>query len=155
MKSFRFRPEGVLDLRRRRRDVAQSALGVAERALRDAEAEMLRKTAHLDEAVGAYARALHEGGEVEIHERHRTWIAGLRAGVAAFRPVVDERRKAVETAAAALRSAHQDVRVLERLKDQQQRRYDERARQEELKEMDQIASLRYARRMREGDQHGR
>jgi hypothetical protein len=24
-----------------------------------------------------------------------------------------------------------------------------------LKEMDQIASLRYARRMREGDQHGR
>jgi len=155
MKSFRFRPEGVLDLRRRRRDVAQAALGAAARALQHAEAEWLSKIAECDEATEAYRLSLSADGDVTVHERHRNWIVRVRADVEHLRGAVDERRKGVDTAATALRSAHQDVRVLERLKAHQQQRHHELVRQEELKDMNEIASLQYTRRMREGDQHGR
>lgn len=154
MKSFRFRPEALLEIRRRRRDALQAALGLAQRTLAEAETELHRRTAQRDEALRAYRDAVDVDPGFETHERHRNWIARLRAGIAAQESAVEARRAEMAAAAERLRVAHQEVRVLERLKEHQRRRYDDAVRKEELKEMDQIASLRYARQLMEGQQHG-
>ena len=150
MKAFRFRPESVLELRRRRREVAQAALGSAERARAQAEAELARSNEASAAAGESYRRALEGGGDAETFERHRNWIARLRADGDRRRAVVDERQRAVDAATAVVQAAHQGVRVVERLKDRARRRYDEAVRQQELKEMDHVATRRYVRRFVEG-----
>ena len=152
MKAFRFRPESVLELRRRQRDAAQAALAAAERAKLEAEADLARSIEAHAAADESYRQTLAAGGDVAAFERHRNWIARLRAEKDRRTAVVNERGQAVAAATALVQSAHQSVRVVERLKDRARRRYDEAVRQQELKEMDHIAALRYARRFVEKGQ---
>jgi flagellar export protein FliJ len=152
MKAFRFRPESVLELRRRRRDAAQAALGDAERARLEAEADLTRSIEASAAAADAYRQVLEAGGDAGSFERHRNWIARLRVDRDRCRGVVDERQKAVDAAMALVQAAHQRVRVVERLKERARRRYDEDVRKQELKEMDHVAALRYVRRFVDGGQ---
>src|SRR5262245_25401764 len=152
MKAFRFRAETVLDLRRKRRDAAHAALADAERAKAAAEAELARSNEASALADQSYRDALSSGGDAETFERHRNWIARLRADGDRRRAVVDERQRAVHTATAAVQAAHQAVRVVERLKERARRRYDEAVREQGSKEMDHVATRRYVRRFVEGGQ---
>src|SRR5262249_1732695 len=59
----------------------------------------------------------------------------------------DERRRAVDVATAAVKTATRNVRVLERLRDRAWRRYLEQARHEEMKVLNDLATLQHARRI--------
>jgi flagellar export protein FliJ len=153
MKAFRFRAESVLDLRRRRRDAAQAALGSAERARAEAEADLARSTEENLAADESYRLALEAGGDAETFERHRNWIARLRADTVRRRVVVDERCQAVNAATALVQAEHQRVRVMERLEQRARERYQEAERKQESKEMDHAAAVRYVRRLVAGGEN--
>jgi flagellar export protein FliJ len=145
VKAFRFRAQTVLDLRSRHRDLVQAELAQAERAERAAAdaAEMAERQAVTAGVDGA--TALRAGGPVSEFERHRNWIAHLRTGSDRLGRVRHERALAVSEVRERLRIAHQRVRVLERLRDQLWRRHQESARQQEMRDLDEVATLRYSR----------
>lgn len=150
MKEFRFRAQAVLELRNRHRDLVQAELAQAvraEQAATDAfeEAERRGLLAAVDGA-----NALRAGGSVSEFERHRYWIARLRDDSEHLRRIRQERTTEVLKARERLRSAHQQVRVLERLRDQLWQRHQEDVRQQEMRDLNEVATLRYARQHGQG-----
>lgn len=150
MKAFRFRARALLDIRRRLRDEIQLALAHAQRAEQAAaaaldDAELRDRSAAVNGAV-----AVRAGGSVTEFERHRNWITHVRAEVDRLRQVRDERAAEVSTVRGRLRAAHQQVRVLERLRDQMWQRYQESVRRQEMRDMDEAAAVRFARQRSQG-----
>lgn len=153
MKAFRFRPETVLRLRRRARDAAHVELGRAQRAKADADTELARSVDAMTTAAAAFRDVMASGGEGETFERYRTWMVGLRTAVDGHRVQVDRHQQVVDARAAVLKTAHQQVRVVERLRERAERRYDDEARRQALKAMDELAGQQYARRLIGGDEN--
>src|SRR5262245_57396620 len=117
MKAFRFRADTLLHLRRRHRDAVHRELAQAERAASEAAAAVRDADARIDEASATSARAMATGGLIVEFERHRNWIAHLRAVRARLQAALDERTAVVAAVRLRLHAAHQGVRVLERLRD--------------------------------------
>jgi len=154
VKSFRFRAQAVLDLRCRHRDAVQAQLAQAERAERVAAVALEAAEVRLHAAGIEAANALRAGGPISEFERHRNWIAHLRVDGERLRRVRHERAAEVTEARERLRVAHQRVRVLERLREQTWRRYLEAVRQQEMRDLNEVATLRFSRQRREGGQAG-
>lgn len=150
MKAFRFRADTLLTLRRRNRDAAKTMLALAERALLDATADVERATAAEVTATARYAAEIAAARDPEVFERHRNWIAALQVEVQRAQIVLDDRKASAASAAEAVRLAHQGVRILERLRERAVRRYDADVRRTEIKDIDQLATLQYARRLVSG-----
>lgn len=153
MKPFRFRADTLLSLRRRRRDAARIELAQAQQLERQSAEDLASKRAQRDVAENAHAEAIRVGGEVELIERHRNWRVFLDAEVDRSRQRHQEQAERVVRLAEALTVVHRDVRVLERLRERLWRRYLDAVRRQEMKELDEIATLRYARRLTEGGMH--
>jgi flagellar export protein FliJ len=150
MKPFRFRGETLLRLREQRRDAAQVQLAEADRRARDAAGDLDRVLARHEDAQAALAHAMRAGGNSTEFQWHRNWIVHLCAERERCREVLKGRTAEVSDAGARLRAAHQQVRVLERLRERMRRRYEADARRQEYREIDALATLQYARRQREG-----
>jgi flagellar export protein FliJ len=144
MVPFSFRPEIVLNLRRREEEAARQALA-RQRALRD-QAHGLVAAAR--EAVAEAGRRLDSaaahGSTHGALEWHRSWIARLRLGVHAAMRAATEADQAAGRAAVALNQAMQKRRVLERLRERAWQKYCVVRDRAHIQEMDQLASLRYA-----------
>lgn len=150
MKEFRFRAQAVLDLRSRHRDLVQAELAQAIRAEQAAaEAFEGAERRGLRAAVDG-AEAFRAGGPISEFERHRYWIAHLRDETERLRRIRQERTTEVLKARERLRSAHQQVRVLERLRDELRQRHRERVRQQEMRDLDEVATLRFTRQHSQG-----
>jgi flagellar export protein FliJ len=147
---FRFRAAAVLDLRRRQHELAQTQLAHAQRE-RDAAVQRVldAEVATLD-AEREYRASLVAGGEAGSFERHRTWIVRRQAETDDRRRQLETRLLAVHHATAAVRHTFTQVRVLERLRDRAWRKYQDEVRRREAIEMDHLAVIQYARRMRGG-----
>jgi flagellar export protein FliJ len=151
VKAFRFRAQAVLDLRSRRRDLVQTELALAERAEQAAAADLESAERRKESAETEGATALRAGGPVSEFERHRNWIAHLRAESDRLRTVRHERAAEVAAVRERLRTAHQEVRVLERLRDQRLRSHQESVRQEDMRDLNEVATMRFTRqRSQEG-----
>ncbi|MGE0813525.1 MAG: flagellar export protein FliJ [Vicinamibacterales bacterium] len=150
MKPFRFRAQAVLDLRRREEEAAKNALArqraMAERA-QQALAAAHAAVARAGEALQSQASAGAAHGTLTWH---RSWIVRLRIGVQVAAHAAAEAERATAAAAAALGQAMQRRRVLERLRDRAWRTYCVDRDRAEIREMDQLATLRFAHRAIEG-----
>ena len=151
MKPFRFRADGVLEIRRRSRDTAQARLAREEHALRVAALEMDRAAGAMEEAEQAYRATLGSGHDVADFGRHRNWIDRLRRGLEQARGRRDGQARAVASARESLRLADRDVRVLERLRERALAAYQLGVRREEMKQLDEFAALQFGRRLMEGE----
>jgi flagellar export protein FliJ len=150
VKTFRFRAARVLDLRRRERDAAQAHLARAREASRSAEDALTRAERDHQDALARYREDLIGSIDLDRVERHKNWIVRLQGVVAACQRSHQERLLAAASAADAVRLAHRRVRVLERLRDRTLRRHAEDVRRQETKDIDQLATLGFARRAAEG-----
>ncbi|NOT24530.1 MAG: flagellar export protein FliJ [Acidobacteria bacterium] len=150
MKAFRFRAQAILDLRTRHRDAIQTELAQAERAEHEASAAVEHADRRLQRAGADGADALRAGGPITKFERHRNWIAHLRDEGDRLCRVRQERAAEVSRVRERLRVAHQQVRVLERLRDQMSQRHATAVRHEEMRELDEIATLRFSRQQSQG-----
>lgn len=150
MKEFRFRAQAVLDLRSRHRDLVQTELAQAIRAEQVATDALEGAERRGLQAAVDGADAFRTGGPISEFERHRYWIAHLRDESERLRRIRQERATEVLKARERLRSAHQEVRVLERLRDQLWQRHQELVRQQEMRDLDEVATLRFARQHTQG-----
>ena len=151
MRAFRFRPQPALDLRLRQEEAAEQALALARVAEERASAALDTARCALD-AARAEQGSRWAAGQAFPFEWHRNWMVGLERDAAVARSVLEERRIEHGRAAELAREARKQVKVLERLKARAYRAWQLDARRAEQKALDELASLRFASRMRAGQE---
>jgi flagellar export protein FliJ len=78
--------------------------------------------------------------------RYRNWIGNQREHAAVCRRQHEDRRAVADQAAGVLQTAMRHVKVMERLRERAWRRHMDAERRQEMKELDQLATLQFARR---------
>lgn len=154
MATFRFRAAVALDLR-----LAQETAALQERARvhtrfleakRAADAEQARR----DGAQADLVTLERGGAELDTILWHRNWIVRLAANVDGLQRELYERAKDVRAADEAWHEARRRRLALERMKDRAWQRFQKAELREEMKQMDELARIRYvmpdAWRPREG-----
>jgi flagellar export protein FliJ len=121
-------------------------LAEADRRARAAADDAARALERHADAQAELTRAMRDGRNSTDFQWHRNWILHLCTERDRCREVLKGRTAEVSEAGAHLRAAHQEVRVLERLRDRMHARYQEEARRQESREIDAFATLQYARR---------
>ena len=147
MKRFQFRPQPALDLRLRQKDAAEEVLARARAEVRTARVALEQASQAIDAANVQQASTWASGQSVPF-EWHRNWMVGLERDVARARAVLEERRIEQRRAAELAREARKHVKVLERLKARALAAWQLDTRRAEQKKLDELASLRFASRMR-------
>ena len=151
MRSFVFRAEVALRVRRKEEEAAQADLSRAHARVHEALGAHDRAQVALDDAVRRCVESDARARGVETAMWYRNWIDGLRrvlreAGALLAAADVD-RQQALQRAHAA----RQRVRVLERLEARARAAYELGLRREEQRAIDELAGLQYVIRQR-GDQ---
>ena len=143
MRPFRFRPQAVLELRRREEETLQNALARqrAETARAYALVDAAAQTARA--AAATLAATTAAGAAQAVLEWHRSWIGKLKRDLASCAIAATEAEQATARAAALLGKAVQRRRVLERLRERAWRRYRVESDREQLRDMDRLAGLRH------------
>jgi flagellar export protein FliJ len=142
-KSFTFRAQPALDLRRREHDARR-------RSLVTAEFELTVERRRFDEACDTLCSARdHLGRQMENRHAspdltwHRDWIQRLEQSRRAHASAVAEKEARVAVATAECVVARQKLESLERLKDKARRSWDDAERAREQREFDALATMRY------------
>lgn len=142
MRSFVFRAQVALDLRRKRDDEAKRQLAEANAAVAQAElaldASRERHARALDDARLAQASAT----DTTTHVWYRNWISIQQQDVTRRHQDLERRCDEAQVARDRATRTHVDVRVLEKLKDRARRTYDQAVAREEQKAIDWLAVLR-------------
>jgi hypothetical protein len=151
MARFRFRAAAALDIRRKQEDAARLIAAQAELVL--AAARERTEAAHGSMLDGGHQLLddLRGGSEAWRVRWHRDWIERQRLEVEQRARERDERAAQAATAAVAVREALKRRRVLERLRDRALRRHRKAAHDSHVKEMNELATLRYVAQITEGD----
>jgi flagellar export protein FliJ len=147
--TFRFRGARILDWRRVQADAARVAFVRATESVREAAARVAAADDQTERAVSEYKTTMASPHDIGTLLRYRNWIGKQREHAAACRRQHDERRAVADQAAGVLQTAMRHVKVMERLRDRARRRHLDAERRQEMKELDQLATLQYARRMSE------
>ncbi len=150
MKSFRFRGAKLLEWRRLQADQARAAFLRATESARETAALVATAEAGGTRAVREYLGVLATPVDVATLERYRNWIDRQRTHTAAARRAHEERRVVANAAAGVLQIANRHVKVMERLRDRAERRHREAERHAEMKVINELATMQYARRQAEG-----
>ncbi|MEZ5316918.1 MAG: flagellar export protein FliJ [Vicinamibacterales bacterium] len=143
MARFRFRAAAALELRQQQEQAAAATLAQEEGRLREiahARDEVDRTRADARRAAVTQARA---GTDAAAIEWHRNWILGL--GVTIVRLTEDLERQAavVGHAEQAWREARRRRLALEKMRDRALRRFQQAEARIEMKDMDELARLRF------------
>ena len=146
MSRFRFRLEPVLQMRQRAEDQAQQALARAERQLQEAERGLACAEERLRAAYVGASEAERGGTDVVQLTWHRNWIVVKTRDVEACRLDVRDRVEARDLRVQQAREARQQRRVLERFKDRALRLFDSGQAQREMQAIDELATMKAARR---------
>ena len=152
MRPFVFRAAAALALRRRQDEEAQRLLAAAE-SRRQTAARRLEAARHELEAT--CTRGLEEerrAGDLALRVWYRNWIAGQRAVVERCRLALADREREAQEAAERAVIAHRKREALERYHDRARSAWQDAARRQEQKVIDELATLRYTRRRAGGRQ---
>ena len=145
MRPFVFRAQVALDLRRKREEDAQRALGAANAAVLRAEADLEASVHACDDSKHRAADEMRERGDVATQMWYRNWILRQQREIAVRRDTVTDRRSDADNARARATKTHIDVKVLEKLHEKKWRAYTDEERRAEQKEIDWLAVLRSSR----------
>src|SRR5262249_45436459 len=145
--TFRFRGARILDWRRVQADAARVAFVRATESVREAAARVADADDQMARAVRESQTALANPSDIGTIVGYRNWIGKQREHAAVCRRQHDECRVVADRAAGVLQIAMRQVKVMERLRDRAWRRHLDDERRQEMKELDQLATLQHARRM--------
>jgi len=146
MANFQFRLATLLRLREAWRDERRAHLADAQRA----EQLILERIAAIDDDMSTARRQYVDAARARtVNVDLLTDLARYEMILKAQRQSADQQRQAVvaevQKRRSALVAADRDVRVLEKLRESQQQRYDEAEALQELKRLDEMAVVRYDR----------
>ena len=143
MSTFRFRAAAALELRRKQETEAATARAAAATALSEARGRLEQAEADRRAAQTTQLESQRHGTGAAAIDWHRNWITWLSARV-------HESIAEIETCARTLRSAEQarlDARrlrlTLERMRERAWRRYQRDQQHQELKLINELATLRH------------
>ena len=147
MSRFRFRLEPVLQMRQRAEELAQQALARAERQLLEAEQRLQAAEEKLRNAYVSAAQAERDGVDVVQLMWHRNWIVARTRDIEGKRLEVRDRLEARDMRLAQAQDARKQRRVLEKFKDRARLVFDTAAAQREMQAIDELATIKAARRV--------
>ncbi len=143
MRPFRFRAEAALEHRAREEDAAATALARAEGRFSAARGAWSDAVARQGEAAAAADAAVRAGTASHAVLWHRNWIVSLAALAETRRQEMNRHEAAVAQARQAWFAARRKRLMLERLRDRALARYRAAERQAEMKEIDELARMRF------------
>ena len=147
MAKFKFRLASLLQLRESAREERQQQLAEAYRV----DDVLKGQAAEIDEEINAtvaFGRQSASPGDINVDrlvaiQRHELLLKAQRANLTEqLNTVATE----IERRRLALVEANRDVRVLEKLRDNQQRKHREHENRREIKQLDEVAQLQRMRR---------
>jgi flagellar FliJ protein len=143
VRPFRFRAARVLELRQQREDDARVTLVKAQHAASSAEGRVRAAEEEADGAVRALDATQRRGAPAWLIGWHRSWIARTTEEADLSRREAAVAAARVAQAEAALREAHKERRVLERLRDRLAARHARELARFEMNQMNELAGRRY------------
>ncbi len=154
MAAFRFRAAVALDLRLKQETDALVERARVQALFLEAKRAVDAEVARRDTARTDLVALERSGAELDTLLWHRNWIVRLTANADGLQRDLYERAKDVRTADEAWHEARRRRLALERMKDRAWQRYQKAELREEMKQMDELARIRYvmpdAWRPREG-----
>jgi flagellar export protein FliJ len=144
--TFRFRGARILEWRRVQADAARVAFVRATESVREAAARVAEADDQSERAARDYKTAMASPNDIGTIVRYRNWIGNQREHAAVCRRQHEDRRAVADQAAGVLQTAMRHVKVMERLRERAWRRHMDAERRQEMKELDQLATLQFARR---------
>src|SRR5581483_44574 len=155
MRPFRFRAAAALEIRRKQEDQARIALQRAESALQTAHSGLRAAMDAESDAKDALCAAQSAGTPAYLIGWHRSWIVNRQSEVEVQRLNVAKAGALVARETAILRDAHRKRRTLERLRDRSWRKYQVEAARQDVRDMNDLAGLRYIARLAEDGEQSR
>ena len=152
--TFRFRAGAALDIRRTQEDAARLASAKADTELESARQRTADARAEARQDGERLVEVQLAGAESWRVQWHRAWIDRQRREVTVRAREADIRSAEAAQAQQAAQEAVKRRRVLERLRDRSWRKYQRAANQQHVKEMNELATLRFVAQITEGEQYG-
>jgi flagellar FliJ protein len=146
MPTFRFRLQTVLELRQREHEQSQRALARAESDLRVAEHRLADAAMAVERANAELSAALRRPRPDLPLPWYRSWIAGLHQQRSACAQAVADREGECRKVRDAWWKTKRRVESMERLRDIQEDRWRHAAAADEQKQMDALATMKFAAR---------
>jgi flagellar export protein FliJ len=143
-RTFQFRAQPALDLRRRQHDEALRVLTALEADLQAAERTLRAAEAGEVQARTQYTIVMQSSSASPGQEWYRSWILRRERERAAAERAVAVRHNDCATARATYLAAKQQLDALERLKDNAKKQWQAEMAAEEQKQFDELATMRHA-----------
>lgn len=143
MRKFRFRLQGLENIRGMELDQLRLALAEAQGQLRQAEGELLEARAALDNAYGELIRLRLEQADPVILISLESYAQVMRDQVMACAQNVARRKQALHEARERLTVKHREKKVLEKFRERQFLRYSLETERETQKGLDETAKNVY------------
>lgn len=154
MTTFRFRAAAALDIRRAEEDTARLASAKAETELDHARQRTAAARAEVRQDGDRLVQVQLAGAESWRVQWHRTWIDRQRREVTARAREAETRAAEAKQAQLAAQEAVKRRRVLERLRDRAWRKHERAEKAQHVKDMNELATLRFVAQITEGEQYG-
>lgn len=144
MDSFRFRLQTILELRQREHEQSERALARAESDLRVARHRLAEATSALERAQDEMSAALARPSQGTPLAWYRSWIVRLSQQRAQCAQAVVDRERDCGTAREAWAQTRRRLHAMERLREIQAQRWRAALAAEEQRQLDALATMRFA-----------
>ena len=147
MKKFQFRLQVVLDIKEKLLEEKLVELSKVQRGLQDAVQKQKTLEGYQAEINQALLNVFQSGNDLDLVEvqRYKDFINKLIVDISNQKVVVQNITKLLEIKSKEVNEILKEKKVLEKLKENQQKKYYQEFEQYERRELDDIASSRYAR----------
>lgn len=147
MKKFRFKLQTVLDQRKAKEDHLLAELGEVRREEAAEAARLTRLRGELEAARAGMVAALAGNARPEELARRDEYVKTMRDDARVQELTLEAVRARAEAKRLEVVEAMKERKVLESLRDKQEREYVQACERAEQQQMDEMASVRYARGM--------
>jgi flagellar biosynthesis chaperone FliJ len=150
MANFKFRAAAALDLRRKQEDAARIEVAKAEMAVMAATERSRDARTRVSDEGNKLLHLQQDGTESWRVQWHRAWIDRQRRDAEARAAELNARTQEAAQAAQIAREAMKKRRVLERLRDRAWHRFEQAQHDQHVKDMNELATLRFVAQIAEG-----
>ncbi len=149
MKKFQFRLQVVLDIKEKLLEEKLLELSKVQRSLQEAIDKQKTLESYQIEINQALMRVFQSGNDLNVVEvqRYKDFINKLIVDISSQKVVVQNISKLLEIKRKEVNEVLKEKKVLEKLKENQQKKYYQEFEQYERRELDDMSSSRYGRRV--------
>ncbi len=147
MKKFQFRLQVVLDIKEKLLEQKLLELSKVQRGLQEAIQKQKTLESYQLEINHALLKVFQSGNDLDLDEvqRYKDFINKLLVDISAQKVVVQNITKLLEVKRKEVNDVLKEKKVLEKLKENQKKKYYQEFEQYDRRELDDIASSRYGR----------